>query len=404
MRPETDFFEGSRGGKPTESGALVGNSVHFPGLNGIRFFAAFAVMVSHLELFKESAGLPTLSHVPFFQMLSIAGVECFFTLSGFLITYLLLEETGRTGTIQLGKFYMRRILRIWPLFYLVLVCGFVAAIWFGSDLGFRGAIERPLGPQVLLYALLLPNLSWQMFGSIPFAGVLWTVGVEEQFYLLLPVLLRRFRRHPLALMVGSLVLLVGLRAAVPAVAEWLHPGEYLPRAWDVGLGVFSTLRFECMAMGGIAAYFVQRKHEAALKFLHHPGTQLYAIALIALLLVTGIHGGFLDNAFWGCVFGIVVVNVATNPKSLIRLDHPILDYLGKISFGIYVYHSFAIGGCLLVFRSLDIGPGFAFNMGYYLASVSITIALAAISYRFYEARFLRLKVGFTVVESRGESR
>jgi len=363
MTPET----GSSDVGPRESGTAI----HFPGLNGIRFFAAFAVMVSHLELFKQSAGLPTLSHISFFQMLAIVGVECFFTLSGFLITYLLLEETARTGSIQIRKFYVRRILRIWPLFFLVLVCGFAAA-------------------------------SSQMFGSIPFAGVLWTVGVEEQFYLLWPVLLRRFKRSPLALMLGVLALLVVLRVAVPAIAYSLHPGEHLPHAWDAGLGFFSTLRFECMASGGIAAYLVQRKHEEALAFLHHPTTQLFAIALIAIQTVTGTHDGFVDDTFWGCMFGVVIVNVATNPKSLIRLDHPVLDYLGKISYGVYVYHSFAVGGALLMLRSLNGGAGIVFNLTYYLASIAITIALAAVSYRFFESRFLRLKPNFTVIESRGE--
>ena len=394
MTPET----GSSDVGPRE----IGTVIHFPGLNGIRFFAAFAVMVSHLELYKQSAGLPSLSHISLFQMLAIAGVECFFALSGFLITYLLLEETARTGSIQIRKFYVRRILRIWPLFFLVLVCGFAAAIAFGSSLGFSGAIERPLGPQVLLYALLLPNLSSQMFGAIPFAGVLWTVGVEEQFYLLWPVLLRRFKRSPLALMLGVLVLLVGLRAAVPAIAYSLHPGEHLPHAWEAGLGFFSTLRFECMASGGIAAYLVQRNHEEALAFLYHPTTQLFAIALIAIQTITGTHDGFVDDTFWGCMFGVVIVNVATNPKSLIRLDHPVLDYLGKISYGIYVYHSFAVGGALLMLRSLNGGAGIAFNLTYYLASIAITIALAAVSYRFFESRFLRLKPNFTVIESRGE--
>ena len=96
-------------------------AVHFPGLNGLRFWAAFAVFLYHVEWFKARMGWPNLmGEFPFWGRLGPIGVICFFSLSGFLITYLLLEELRYTDTVRVRNFYLRRILRIWPLYYFIL--------------------------------------------------------------------------------------------------------------------------------------------------------------------------------------------------------------------------------------------------------------------------------------------
>src|SRR4051812_19584104 len=94
--------------------------VYFPGLYGLRFFAAMMVIVSHIELFKGYHGFANgyASNLAIYE-LGRMGVTLFFVLSGFLISYLLLVEKETTGTISIGRFYIRRILRIWPLYYLL---------------------------------------------------------------------------------------------------------------------------------------------------------------------------------------------------------------------------------------------------------------------------------------------
>src|SRR5688572_30760956 len=95
--------------------------VFFKGLNGLRFFAALAVIITHVELMKGVFGLPSYWQEPFFFDLGGLGVYFFFVLSGFLITYLLLVERRQIGRISIKKFYVRRILRIWPLYYFIMV-------------------------------------------------------------------------------------------------------------------------------------------------------------------------------------------------------------------------------------------------------------------------------------------
>ncbi len=384
-----------------------GRPIHFPGLNGVRFFAAFAVMIYHVEVFKTFSGVKSEVTHPFWQVLGPQGVVCFFVLSGFLITYLLLEEQGRRGRIDLRKFYLRRILRIWPLYYFVLVLGFALAWPLAARLGFPEAISRPLAPQIALYAALLPNLSWVAFGTIPFVNPLWSVGVEEQFYLIWPALLRGLRRRVVPLLSGVIALLVAARIGLPAMATTLHPAGVLSPSWEIGLAFFDTLKLECMAIGGLLAQLVHADRKRVLATLRHPVAQVLSMGFVVIALWTGARLGAVDNIVWGGAFGVLILNVATNPRSLLTLEHPLLERLGRISYGLYLYHSFAEAGVLLLLRRLmESGQialsYFTFNVLLYGASIALTIAVASVSYRYLEKPFLDMKPRFTVVPSRPE--
>ncbi len=105
---------------------MKNNQIYFPSLNGVRFFAAFLVIVDHLELFKSYFGFNTLWPESFSAHLGSLGVTIFFVLSGYLITFLLLTENKISG-IKIKNFYFRRILRIWPLYYLIVIISFFIA-------------------------------------------------------------------------------------------------------------------------------------------------------------------------------------------------------------------------------------------------------------------------------------
>jgi len=360
----------------------------------LRFVAAFAVLLYHVEIFKHLAEMPNWSDNPFWNAMGPYGVVCFFCLSGFLITYLLLEETERTGTILVRKFYMRRILRIWPLYYLIVALGFVLlpltdALLTGPQWVLPG--HTPL--KITLFLLLVPNLVWVTFGPMPLVSPLWSVGVEEQFYLLWPALMRVLRGRVLIGILGVIVVMLCVRYAIP----W---SDDEPRSVHSIVARFLwTLKLECMATGALAAYWLHENVRPALSILYHPLMQLAALLLIGVSLWQGRNYGELDNLVWGSAFAVVILNLSSNPRSLLRLENPVLDYLGRISFGIYVYHSFAIIGVLLVLRNLVRTEGVLFNCLVYGLSIALTILLATISYRYYESPFLRLKRRLMVVES-----
>jgi peptidoglycan/LPS O-acetylase OafA/YrhL len=375
-------------------------AVHFPGLNGLRFWAAFAVFLYHVEWFKARMGWPNLmGEFPFWGRLGPIGVICFFSLSGFLITYLLLEELRYTDTVRVKSFYLRRILRIWPLYYFILLIGGVCAYSFASSLGLPGGMRDTWLEEVSLFTFFLPNLAWKLYGVIPFIGPLWSVGVEEQFYLFWPILLRTAKRRAGIAILCFAAVMCSIRFALPWLAAQSDPIAGGSASWSVGIQFFATLKLECMAMGGLGAFLLQRRSRRALEVLHHRLTQVVAFALLGYFVWRGMPLGALNNTVWGILFSVVVVNLATNPRGLLRLDNRVFNYLGRISFGLYVYHSFAIVGILALLEPWRPRAGIGFHGALYLLSFGLTVLLAALSYRFYESPFLRLKQRHTVIAS-----
>ena len=180
--------------------------VYFPGLNGLRFFAAMAVAFSHVELMKQYHGFPSAYQKPAVDELGRLSVTFFFVLSGFLITYLLLVEKRVARRVSIQRFYLRRILRIWPLYYLLVLLSFFVLPHFATFTvpHYTAAIGENISITLPLFLIFLPQLALSLYDPVPFAEPAWSIGVEEQFYLLWPWMVKRFRSFPaLALLVGG---------------------------------------------------------------------------------------------------------------------------------------------------------------------------------------------------------
>lgn len=166
--------------------------IYFPNLNGLRFIAAFLVIIHHIEQFKSISNFENYwDKIPFIGIIGKLGVILFFVLSGFLITYLLLTEEQSFKKISIGKFYVRRILRIWPLYFFIILLAFL--ILPNIDLFVlpnfdKDVIYSNLFLKLLLYAIFFPNLVLSLLGVVPYASHTWSIGTEEQFYLVWPVL------------------------------------------------------------------------------------------------------------------------------------------------------------------------------------------------------------------------
>ncbi|MEK7396467.1 MAG: acyltransferase, partial [Candidatus Poribacteria bacterium] len=179
---------------------------YIPGFDGVRFIAASAVVVHHIEQSKDILGFKSLWLSPVIKSLGHQGVNLFFVLSGFLITYILLIEHSELRRISIKKFYLRRILRIWPLYYMIMLIAFVLVpivAQFSGDYGLVWSKLRLDGLSVnenyivkfLCYFTLFPNLAYVLYPGILFAAQSWSIGVEEQFYLVWPLLFRIFNRY-----------------------------------------------------------------------------------------------------------------------------------------------------------------------------------------------------------------
>ena len=154
----------------------------FEGLNTLRFFAAFLVVMHHSEVIKLKNGIDNLEWLSLFRNGNNA-VTFFFVLSGFLITYLLLKECGKTGKIRVRNFYLKRVLRIWPLYFLLVAIGTVALPAAFSILNIDYAMPYSLSQSWYYYVFFLPGLVTFFYGH-HLLEPLWSIGVEEVFYLI----------------------------------------------------------------------------------------------------------------------------------------------------------------------------------------------------------------------------
>lgn len=384
---------------------MSANRVFFPNLNGIRFLAALVVIIHHVEMAKYWFGLPNIYSSSFVGgVFGELGIILFFVLSGFLITYLLLEEHRRTGTIGIKAFYMRRILRIWPVYYLVVIFSlFILPNFHVFDIPVLSVhMNEGFLLKSLAYLSFLPNLGYTIYEHIPYATQTWSVGVEEQFYLLWPVLmLFAIRKNKvLSALLGTVAIYVVVKTlaivgtvtnpdSVVFMKNWLF--------WD-------HFSIDCMAIGGIGAYLLFYRKEKALKVLFNKYLQAFLYVALAIITVKGLIIPWYSKELFAIIFMVLILNLAANPRTLINLEYKPLNYLGKISYGLYMYHNFVLTMVLKIFmRSglVDVGS-IGGGIAYQLVSIGLTIIVSALSYEYFEKWFLGIKGRYTKVQSGNE--
>jgi peptidoglycan/LPS O-acetylase OafA/YrhL len=370
--------------------------VYFPELDGLRFIAFLMVYLFHggvpwgvlrpligrtlVDVFRDNGGY---------------GVQLFFILSGYLITALLLREEARYGRIALRAFWIRRILRIWPLYYLVVLIGFFLLPGLEGQLWTSGYRET-LRIHLLPFLAFLGN--WSMALIRPAAdwlSVLWSVCVEEQFYLIVPLFIAliapRFRRP---IVVGLIAGSIGLR--------WWCAHRY-PSQLMIVYNTFA--QFDTLLSGVLLALVMgwDRNRPTLTRWLRWLQWPLYlAIGWVMTRPHLG-HGTTFHRTWdfvwvWLCGVGLVMVAIWGNGWLRTALSYSRIVWLGKISYGLYMYHEIALWVRAHYFSRLGWFPNQEELLA--IATFAPTIGLAAASYYGYERRFLQLKRAWTRVPSR----
>lgn len=368
---------------PPGTASVTKASFYRPELDALRFFAFFAVYLtdslSHQPADYARYHLP---HMAGELMAAIAtsgrfGGQLFFLLSGYLITSLLLRERWVTGHVSVRAFYVRRILRIWPLYFFVLL---VAALWPW------GGARLPL-PYFVGYLLLVGNWMTVFLGPpASWASVLWPLPILQQFYLLWPPVIKFLSRA------GRLYVAIGLVALANIVRFYLAVGA--PRPYSVFPNTFAEL--DSIGAGILCAIALK----GAVPRLSTGKRLLLAYIGLMLLLGCGYFGRvdtptFVVVGYPCAVAGCLALFLAVCGMSF---NFRPLIYLGKISYGLYVYHVLAL---LLVGLALGGKAGTpARSLVHWFGGLLLTIVLASASYRWLESPFLRLKEKFAAVKSR----
>jgi peptidoglycan/LPS O-acetylase OafA/YrhL len=349
---------------------------HRSALDGVRALAILGVMFVH-------AG------VPGFKSGGL-GVDLFFVLSGFLITTLLSMESAATGSIAYVPFMARRALRLMPAYFLYAT--FVTAMvwaWPGSVRSENGGWDAT-GLTVALWGYAI--------NFVPKGGVwngqdltvhLWSLAVEQQYYLVWPLVFLALRARPKALRAVAVILAVAAMASFVATPDGLYKSAML-----------FTRGFSLLLASAMALWVF---HEPGLlrHALFNRLTDIFGALLLVVVAVfpywPGSHRDSTVDAFLPLLVPLFALWIArlwtVQSASAVRrlLQQPALVYLGKISYGVYLYHEalrIAVWGLMKPAMShWQPGIGFVVRLAVYLL---LSVAVAALSYEFFEKRFLRL--------------
>ena len=315
--------------------------------------------------------------------LGFVGLDFFFVLSAFLITWTLLSEAEEKKSIHFGKYFLRRGLRIWPLYFLVVGMGFGGKLVLDN----YGLASEEL-PNILYF--LSFTLNFQIIGEgtdfLFFMVFLWSISVEEQFYIFWGLIMKYVREHLLEIAIGIILFSLFFR--------WYF------------LDLPDTLMYHTVSLlgnfgvGAIIAWIAFTKHDWFENLLSLRRSTWYLIYVLLVLNLVAYHrlydtsiGIIFERLFLSILFGLVIFEQCFSKDRLFNLGKwkPV-NYLGKISYGLYMFHGIVI---TLVLKSQywfgDPEGELTLCIWRPLTVLVLTIGLAALSYEFFEKNFLKLK-------------
>jgi peptidoglycan/LPS O-acetylase OafA/YrhL len=345
---------------------------HFSALDGIRAFSILAVVWHH-----TAAGLGGIA----LSSNGFLGVDMFFVLSGFLIVTLILREREHTGAISLRRFYARRTLRIFPIYYLVLGCVlvFVTVVHPASEM--RAPFLREL-PFHLTY-----TTNW--IRSSTFLAIAWSLATEEQFYLLWPPVEKFLPR-------ASIVVVLAIIALNQLVNFQVCDG-FLEKQFGMRHADFAILQvtFTPICLGVLLAHILN--HRAGFGrlrgFLANKSSPW--LVLVALLVACNTEGDIsgLPRLVIQVSMTLLLAACVLDEGHVVSrlLSWRVLGRIGTISYGMYLYHHFARHAAEVILRA----SGVASPLALFLVCTALTIAVAELSFRWIETPLSNLKRKFS---------
>lgn len=374
--------------------------IYFPNLDALRTFACLAVILQH-SVGWTIKFLPVPDAVKTFLSLfqnGELGVQFFFVLSGFLISYLLLSEIDLEGKVNVKNFYIRRILRIWPLYYTVLIIAFYIYpyiyAWISKEIihqyanhemmyfFFLGNIDR--------IAMSAANLGAQ---TTSIANITWSVAIEEQFYVIWPLIFYFTPKQYLKYAILSLV----IGAQIFKILNYGNENSILY------FHTFSNIQF--LALGGLFAltYSSFARFQEAIQNVSRNTIIAIYVLCIPLLAAYKYMYAFEKISYElliACFFAFVILEQNFAKNSFFKFGKlRLVTSIGKYTYGMYLLHPIVIHFVEDFFKfGLGISQGgliLAFIKGGLI--VCITVGIAYLSYEFFEVKFLALKKKFSYI-------
>jgi peptidoglycan/LPS O-acetylase OafA/YrhL len=369
------------------------HKIFFPNLDGLRFLCFLSVFLFHSfytdYFYIKNTALYTFIKKDLFGNGNL-GVNFFFVLSGFLITFLLIKEKEFQGKINIPNFWIRRVLRIWPLYFFCVFFGFIV---FPIIKQLFGEVTNE-SANVFYYLTFLNNFDFINKG-VPDAsilGVLWSIAVEEQFYLVWPILLAVVpSKYYSALFLSIIISSCVFRAFYDTPIMHEHH------------------TFSCigdMAIGAFGAYLMNKK-EYRIKTENMQRGFILLIYFIFFFIFFFRKEVFYANhyirIFERSIIAIVILLIILEQnfakKSLFKLSNfKLISNLGIISYGLYCLHFIGILITITLTKKMNINNSlYEVLILETIVSLCLTICISWISYNFFEKHFLKLKDNFSFI-------
>jgi peptidoglycan/LPS O-acetylase OafA/YrhL len=364
--------------------------INFENLDGIRFLCFLSVFFYHSFFTLEQ----TIKDNKFFIFIKTVlfkngnlGVNFFFVLSGFLITYLLIEEKKQYKKVHIIKFWIRRILRIWPLYF---VCVFIGFIVFPVMKKLSGGVPNETAN--ILYYITFTNNFDIIKNGLPDAsilGVLWSIAIEEQFYFLWPFVLYFFPIKKLYIPFISIIII--------SIIFRIFNTTYI-------LYEFHTL--SCigdMTIGAFGAWFIQLSDTFKLNLQRLNKFYIYLVYVVFVffyLFKQNINYPFFhifERIILSVVFIFIILEQCFCDNSFYKMKNfQTISKLGNYTYGLYCLHFIGILITLTLFKKLHIKESvFKVILLDTTLSLFITLIISIISYHFFENLFLKQKDKFS---------
>ncbi len=360
--------------------------IQFHTFDALRFFAFLYVYMLHIPI---QAGFH------FFRIIKSTGgtgVIFFFTLSGFLITYILVHEKINVGKIHLRKFFLRRSLRIWPLYFLLVAFAFIVPYSFADHVGMH-MVGGGYMPDWRFSFTFLENykmLAADNFPRVTPLSVFWSLCIEEHFYILWMIALFFIpvKRMKLFFVVGFVT------GIVARIIELKISNNQNITSNDV----FTNL--DLFSCGGYLGFLIAKDYSVVASRVNSISISVRRFIILAVVSFILLHNfvwsgtPFINRIFMPSVYALlftVLLLVFIPQDSKLKIgDRNILIRLGKMSYGLYVFHLLIIHMLLQYFIIHQIViDDFKTLLLFITISFSVTVAVSALSYRFFETPFLR---------------
>ena len=348
-----------------------------PNLYSLRFFLAMTVVLFHIPITSYNIGVPYFNEFPLFNK-GLIAVNFFFSLSGFLIIRNFYLNYKNNNKIEIMAFYSRRIRRLLPVYFLVLILGIILYHLILPILGIEYRTNYNLLDLCLYYVFLFPNVFNFHFKVGGILNILWSVGVEEQFYLLFPLLFLLFRKNIKTVLLVLLAVFLGF--------VFFYSAFYCYRNF-----------YFYFVLGGMAAVLAE---EGKLNFLRY---RIINYGILIVFILNFFTDWFIFNnhfisshLFHLVISNLFIVSIAYFP--LFQFDRLKINYFGQISYGIYMYHMFIVTIYLYAVKFFKLDELMDDTLLIIINNcviIALTLFVAHLSYTYFERLFYKNRTGIS---------